>query len=703
MRIVLAFVVALASVGPMCSRGAAKDDVRVLFLGNSITLHGVAPQIGWSNEWGMAASAVDRDYVHLVIRGIERETGRNAEVRVLNLADFERNFRTWNPADHLKSEIAFDPDYLVLALGENVQDLSKDDDRLAYRAAFRGLLGIFMDGRRRRPNVIVRGVFWPNSIKDREMEYVASDYAVPFVRADLSTDRTMTAAGLFAHRGVANHPGDKGMATIAERILDGLFPAESGYSAWVDDHPTVVCPIRVSAQPFNQWAPGYQRPVEQTEVAGLLRFETEGHCRLRVCQQLSRMAPDFAGNTLRPTTNVLVRPLSAGVNPVVDATGDIRLTLPKPGYYVLEIDGLHRPLEIFAQPRRDFTEERREANVVFGPGRHEPVVVRLKSHDRVYLDRDAVVYGSFQADGVEDVKVSGYGIICGGRNRRVGDNCYREGMDGAVRIIDSKGVTFDGPTVLDSCCWCVSAFNSRDIVLRNLKVTGAWRYNTDGIDICNSQRVLVENCYVHSFDDALVVKGNYPERDSRDPVEDVRFSGCVCWCGWGRTLEVGFETWAKYIRGVSFEDCDLIHNNRAALSVHLGGPTVVEDVAFRNIRIECDGAEECSILQTNREQRVICAKGNRCRWLSVSNDKIFKAGGMYDAPRDFSREPHGTIKRLTVDKVAIRRTNGAATPEYWVVAEPGTAFGELSISAVTMDGVDINLDDVRKAFREGGK
>ena len=40
---------------------------RVLFVGNSITLHSARPEIGWHGDWGMAASDAAHDYLHLVM------------------------------------------------------------------------------------------------------------------------------------------------------------------------------------------------------------------------------------------------------------------------------------------------------------------------------------------------------------------------------------------------------------------------------------------------------------------------------------------------------------------------------------------------------------------------------------------------------------------------------------------------------------
>ena len=97
----------------------ASGGVKVLFIGNSITLHGPNAAIGWTNNWGMAASAADKDFVHLVTREVERRLGRRADLVVRNYANFERDFRSWDwsKTEELAKE---DPDVLVVALGENV-------------------------------------------------------------------------------------------------------------------------------------------------------------------------------------------------------------------------------------------------------------------------------------------------------------------------------------------------------------------------------------------------------------------------------------------------------------------------------------------------------------------------------------------------------------------------------------------------------
>lgn len=198
------------------------DGIKVAFLGNSITIHQKSPSIGWHNVWGMAASAKEKDYVHIVIREIEKQTGRKVNAKVRGLANFERNFLNYNySAD--QDIIDFKPDILVLAIGENVPELGDEASKLAYRDAVRKLLEGFMQGKN-PPTVVVRGVFWPNAWKDRMMKEAAEACGAKFVKADFGRDKSMMALGLFEHRGVQVHPGDKGMNAIAQSIINALFP-----------------------------------------------------------------------------------------------------------------------------------------------------------------------------------------------------------------------------------------------------------------------------------------------------------------------------------------------------------------------------------------------------------------------------------------------------------------------------------------------
>ena len=72
--------------------GNMKAD-RILFLGNSITMHSPNPSIGWTNNWGMAASGMGNDYVHVLTSAIDARTGGNLQVTPTDPRDHQPDRR----------------------------------------------------------------------------------------------------------------------------------------------------------------------------------------------------------------------------------------------------------------------------------------------------------------------------------------------------------------------------------------------------------------------------------------------------------------------------------------------------------------------------------------------------------------------------------------------------------------------------------
>jgi len=192
---------------------------RVLFLGNSITLHGPLAEIGWAGNWGMAASAEDKDYVHLLTARIAQAAGAKPEVRVRNIADFERQYGTFDVATGLKAEIEFKPDLVVVAIGENVPALDTETAKAAYAAAFARLLTQLKQAG--SPALFVRSSFWPDPAKDDLMKRASAGAGATFIDiASLGREEANAARSerKIDHAGVAAHPGDRGMQAIADAI-----------------------------------------------------------------------------------------------------------------------------------------------------------------------------------------------------------------------------------------------------------------------------------------------------------------------------------------------------------------------------------------------------------------------------------------------------------------------------------------------------
>lgn len=196
---------------------------KVLFLGNSITKHGPKADIDWSGNWGMAASAEAKDYVHVFTKALSEKQGSTPEILVKNIADFERTHQGYDFAAKLKEAIDFQADLIVLAIGENVPALKTEEEAVAFASSVLKLLRTVSGAR--KPVILVRSCFWAVPAKDSCLKLACNEVGGIFVDiSSLSADKSLygRAEREFKHAGVANHPGDKGMAAIADALMKAL-------------------------------------------------------------------------------------------------------------------------------------------------------------------------------------------------------------------------------------------------------------------------------------------------------------------------------------------------------------------------------------------------------------------------------------------------------------------------------------------------
>jgi len=381
------------------------------------------------------------------------------------------------------------------------------------------------------------------------------------------------------------------------------------YQVRVNGKPVFVYRARVSAVPFNQVWPGYQRPLDQTEVASFGHWDMAGPVTVEVL-------------STRPVETVAIRPTSYGIRPTVEGHR-IVFQILKPRQLVVEVNGTHRALHLFANPPEKKSPKRTALKARsfrhFGPGVHDAGNIELRSHETVYIADGAVVHGFIQGTEVSDVEILGRGILDVSHFKRTG----RFNASGAIALQKCSNVKIEGIVIRDPNIWTVIVAGCRDVSIDNIKLIGLWRYNTDGIDLVNSQDVSIKDCFIRSFDDSLVIKGMKHWMDHSDkPVRNVTVAGCVIWNDWGKAIEIGFETSAPEIRDIAFEDCDIIRTGSVALNIANGDRATVSNVRYEDIRVEIDEAAYPPKIQRSLEEKYDLEKGPYCpRLLSFTVPK----------------------------------------------------------------------------------
>jgi len=290
-----------------------------------------------------------------------------------------------------------------------------------------------------------------------------------------------------------------------------------------------------------------------------------------------------------PIYTAKILPTSFGIMPTIKGK-TVSFEVTKPQHITVEVNGEHiRSLHLFVNPEETNIPDPNDPNVIyFGPGIHEINSISVDDNKTIYIAGGAIVRGVLSEEEKEGRRVPATFMLRGEnicfRGRGIYDQEQVPWAQGRRTMIATvNGFKMEGVIFSNSSQWTLSMRNCNDVHIDNVKVFGH-RANADGINISASLDVLVENCFVRTWDDLIVVK---TLRGSTQEAGRIHVRKCVLYNDIAHALSVGAEITQK-VEDVLFEDCDVIadHGRCWTLRIYHTDAAVVKNVRFENIRIE---------------------------------------------------------------------------------------------------------------------
>ena len=230
---------------------------------------------------------------------------------------------------------------------------------------------------------------------------------------------------------------------------------------------------------------------------------------------------------------VEVEPWRHGIRPVLKGrtisfaiSKPIKLSISRPGDYAAGAEMLF----LFANASEVNPPRQGDAGVrYYGPGvYHENIDV--KSNETIYLAGGAVIFGSLNVWGAENVKILGRGtVVYDGPQDPNSDTGWMHRPNWHVIVMDNAhGVLISGITcVVRSRTWMIQMLDSGGITFENVKLIGGnpANANQDGMDWLGGGDTIVRDCFIRASDDIFALYGNwlgYSEQDLTTPGHDVK-------------------------------------------------------------------------------------------------------------------------------------------------------------------------------------
>lgn len=194
---------------------------RMMVIGNSIMSHGPAPDLGWNNFNGMAASSLDKDFSHLLqakLNGLHD----GVQLKLVSGGGFERQFGQagYSITEFLTPLQEFKPDIIFVRIGENMDEGAVLQNNLDGN--YRLLLDFLTQNAGGPVRIVCSTSVWTRPQADAVVRKVTSDKGYPLAELKSMVGVPSYFASQYANAGVAAHPNDAGMQRIADIIWDAI-------------------------------------------------------------------------------------------------------------------------------------------------------------------------------------------------------------------------------------------------------------------------------------------------------------------------------------------------------------------------------------------------------------------------------------------------------------------------------------------------
>jgi polygalacturonase len=225
-----------------------------------------------------------------------------------------------------------------------------------------------------------------------------------------------------------------------------------------------------------------------------------------------------------------------------------------------------------------------------------------------------------------------------------------------VRIVRCENVTVKGITLNYAAAWTSHYFQSKKVIIEDVKIVSHGVAHNDGIDIDGCQDVRIKNCDIVSGDDALCFKTTA----STMACSNIVVSGMRLKSNQG-AIKMGTESMAPF-ENITITDCYIYDTNNGGIKL-----LTVDGAHLRNVKIS-------DITMVNVRTPMLLRLGSRL--------SVFRKG------KD-SQQPTGTLENIVIKNVKAQAAGKAQLmPPSGILI---TGVPGHYITNVTLENIEISL------------